>query len=100
MEQEKNMVLNGMLPVNKEKKVIVMTRLMKAITDIENEARDHYGDRANMMRRREFVQMLLRDGCYILGKFVLPDCCPGISVGAGSHSGEVVMTKSTGTAGA
>ncbi|BAF24731.1 uncharacterized protein [Oryza sativa Japonica Group] len=81
MEEEKKAMLYSILTqVDEQHKAAVLTRLMDAIKALENEARDHYLDRAESMSSSEFVQMLVIDGCYILGKFVLPhSCCPSTS---------------------
>uniref|UniRef100_A0A0E0LZJ6 Uncharacterized protein n=1 Tax=Oryza punctata TaxID=4537 RepID=A0A0E0LZJ6_ORYPU len=108
LEQEKKEMLNGLLPVDKQPKKEMLTKLLDGIARIEKEARDHYADRANRMQSKEFVEMLLLDGCYILAKFVLPHCCPGgHSVGgvdgigspAGRHSGEVASIQNGGASG-
>uniref|UniRef100_A0A0E0LZJ4 Uncharacterized protein n=1 Tax=Oryza punctata TaxID=4537 RepID=A0A0E0LZJ4_ORYPU len=89
MESEKMAVLVGTLPVDKQHKADMLTRLVNAIIAVENEARDHYADRANRMSRMDFVHMLILDGCYILGKFVLPDCCS--SDGGSKNGGRSAM---------
>lgn len=92
MEEEKKAMLYSILTqVDEQHKAAVLTRLMDAIKALENEARDHYLDRAESMSSSEFVQMLVIDGCYILGKFVLPhSCCPSTSDG-GAQNGSAMQ---------
>uniref|UniRef100_A0A0D9XC92 Uncharacterized protein n=1 Tax=Leersia perrieri TaxID=77586 RepID=A0A0D9XC92_9ORYZ len=84
-EQEKRLVLHNLLPVDEKQKVDKLRRLFEAVYTIEKEARGHYVDHPWTMDSAEFVQMLVLDGCYILGKFVLPHCChpAGLSVSDG-----------------
>uniref|UniRef100_A0A0D9XC89 Uncharacterized protein n=1 Tax=Leersia perrieri TaxID=77586 RepID=A0A0D9XC89_9ORYZ len=97
-ESEKMAMLDGVLPADEQHKAATLTRLVEAVTAVGNDAMDHYPDSArNMMSSREFVQMLVLDGCYILGKFVLPHCLnSSVSLSpATSHSGGVSASASS-----
>ncbi|KAF2915541.1 hypothetical protein DAI22_09g042600 [Oryza sativa Japonica Group] len=89
MEQEKKVMLYGILIlVDEQHKAAVLRRLVDAVTALESVAKEHYYMEqvpCDAMRRTAgFVQMLLLDGCYILGKFVLHDLLLVRANGAGT----------------
>uniref|UniRef100_A0A0E0LZI7 Uncharacterized protein n=1 Tax=Oryza punctata TaxID=4537 RepID=A0A0E0LZI7_ORYPU len=94
-EMEKRAMLLELLPGDNIQKTSMLTRLLEDITALEEKARDHYADHAIRMTSKEFVEMLLLDGCYILAKFVLPHCCPGLSEDSlSSQDSDVASRKS------